>query len=370
MYIEKAEIKNFRNYSGETVELSPFVNVFCGENAQGKTNFIEAVYVAAMGKSFKTVPEQNLIKFGEKQAEINVEFFGYNNSKNKLSAEIGSRKILKFNGLTCEKRSEYIGNLNVILFTPQEISVVRGAPSERRRFIDSCCGLLDKKYVFALYNYTKIVENKNRLLKSIQENPSLSSTLFVWNEKLCEYGTQIIKKRFETVEALKEKSVLIYEKLSGGREMLNFSYISCGGEKNFTEKEIYENLMSQIEHKQEEEIKEGCCLTGPHRDDIYFYIDKKKVKDFGSQGQQRSVVLALKLAQMQLFYDKLGEYPVLLLDDVKSELDLSRRSYLYSEIKDKQVIITCTDAETLFEHENAAFFEVKDGRIKKLDKRK
>lgn len=368
MYIEKAEIKNFRNYSGEIVELSPSVNVFCGENAQGKTNFIEALYVAAMGKSFKTVPEQNLIKFGEKSAQINVEFFGYNNSKSSLSAEIGTRKILKYNGLVCDKRSEYIGNLNVILFTPQEISVVRGAPSERRRFIDSCCGLLDKKYVFSLYNYTKIIENKNRLLKSIQQNPALEATLFVWNEKLCEYGAQIIKKRFEIIEKLKEKSSEFYTNLSGGREVLNFAYISCGGEKDTDEKQIFENLLNQIEQKKDEEIKEGCCLVGPHRDDIYFYIDKKKVKEFGSQGQQRSVVLALKLAQMQLFYEKLGEYPVLLLDDVKSELDLSRRSFLYEQIKDKQVIITCTDAETLFEHENAAFFSVNDGKIERINK--
>ena len=368
MYIKKAEIKNFRNYSNETVELSSGINVFCGENAQGKTNFIEALYVASMGKSFKNLPEQSLIKFGEKQAEINVEFFGYNNSKNSLYTQIGNRKSLKFNGLLCEKRSEYVGNLNVILFTPQEISIVRGAPSERRRFIDSCCGLLKKKYIFALYNYTKIVENKNRLLKSIKENPALLSTLFVWNEKLCEYGAFIIKQRFETVEALKEKAGSVYEKLSGGKENLNFSYITGAGDKNLSEKEIYDSLIKQTAQKQNEEIKEGCCLVGPHRDDIYFYIDKKKVKDFGSQGQQRSVVLAVKLAQMQLFYNKTGEYPVLLLDDVKSELDLSRRSYLYNEIKDKQVIITCTDAEMMTETENALFFSVKDGKIKKISR--
>ena len=149
---------------------------------------------------------------------------------------------------------------------------------------------------------------------------------------------------------------------------MNFAYISSAGEKENSQEEIYDLLTNQIEQKKEDEIKEGCSLIGPHRDDIYFYIDKKKVKDFGSQGQQRSVVLALKLAQMQLFYDKTDEYPVLLLDDVKSELDLSRRSFLYNEIRDKQVIITCTDAETLFENENAAFFEVKNGTIERIKK--
>lgn len=357
MYVKCVSYENFRNYKNQTVNLYEGVNVFNGGNGQGKTNFIEGLYFASLGKSFKNIADRDLIKFGENSAEIKVDFDAYGYDEN-ITVLLGEKKQVKINGVEIKKRSQLLGRLNVVLFTPQELSLVQEGPVYRRRFMDICAGSLRKKYLFALTNYNKVLEQKNRLLKN--GGSSLFDTLDIWNMRLAEYASSVIWYRNSLINKIKIFLKPIYENISN--EKISMAYIApVSGEKLEDIKEIEKAFLKALEIKKNAEIEEQKCLIGPHRDDIVFYINGKKARIFGSQGQQRSIVLALKLVQARLFYEETGERPVLLLDDIASELDLNRRNFLLRSIKENQVIITCTDAEK-FDFD-AAVFNVEGGKI-------
>lgn len=358
MYINNVNICNFRNLREENIHLINGTNIFFGDNAQGKTNFIESVFLASMGKSFKFLKEKELILFGEKNAFVSV-FYQKNGRMNENRVVLGEKKKLFVNKVPIPKRIDFIGKLNTVLFTPQELSIVKDGPYNRRKFMDLCISQMRIKYMHMLSLYNKAVEQKNKLLKD--NNTDL---IDIWNEKIAQYGSTVIWYRISFVKRIKPVLSDIYKQIAGKEEFLKIAYISSvKADESETAEKIKQNFLEELYANKENEINNRCSLVGPHRDDILFYINGKNAKTFASQGQQRSIVLALKIMQTQLFFEETGEYPVLLLDDIASELDENRRNFLFDRIKDKQVIITCTDAEKLKFYENSHYYNVRNGKI-------
>lgn len=359
MYIENVNICNFRNFKEENIRLINGTNIFYGNNAQGKTNFIEAVFTASMGKSFKFPKEKELILFGEKNASVSV-LYCKNDRINENKVMLGDKKKLYINKVQIDKRIDFIGKLNTVLFTPQELSIIRDGPYQRRKFMDLCISQMRIKYMHTLSMYNKAIEQKNKLLK---ENKT--ELLDIWNEKIAQYGATVIWYRMSFIKRIKPIIYDIYKQIAGKEEFLKAAYISTvNADDESSAENIRQNFIDLLYANKETEINLKSSVVGPHRDDILFYINGKNARNFASQGQQRSVVLALKIMQTRLFYEETGEYPVLLLDDIASELDENRRNFLFDRIKDKQVIITCTDAEKLRFYENSHYYNVCNGNIK------
>ncbi len=358
MYIDNVNICNFRNLREENIRLINGTNIFYGDNAQGKTNFIESVFLASMGKSFKFIKEKELILFGENNASVSV-FYNKNGRRNENKVILGEKKKLFVNKVPIPKRIDFIGKLNTVLFTPQELSIIKDGPYNRRKFMDLCISQMRIKYMHTLSLYNKAIEQKNKLLKD--NNTDL---IDIWNEKIAQYGSTVIWYRISFIKRIKPVLSDIYKQIAGKDELLKIAYISSvKADESENAEKIRQNFLEELYVNKENEINNRCSLIGPHRDDILFYINGKNAKSFASQGQQRSVVLALKIMQTQLFFEETGEYPVLLLDDIASELDENRRNFLFDRIKDKQVIITCTDAEKLRFYENSHYYNVCAGKI-------
>lgn len=358
MYIKSLSLKNFRNYQEQHLSFDEATNVFCGGNAQGKTNLLEALYLFSMGKSFRTVQDADLIRFGEEYTKLTLVFCD-RNREHTLEIIIlrNKRKQIKINGLTISRLSELVGHLNVVLFYPEELGLVKEGPHIRRRFMDVALSQLRPAYYQTLGRYQRVVEQRNKLIKRIRsshQTASLSETVFVWNEKLADYGLKLMRYRAEFMERLDALAQKAHFEASG--EKLNVVY-----KPRFTTKEAF---LEKLEENFSREVEQGYTLYGPHREDFEIFIDDKVAKSFGSQGQQRSAVLSLKLAQADLLFEEYGEYPVLLLDDIMSELDQTRRAYLVSKIPDKQVFITCTELDSLLE--KGQQFTVKSGNAKPI----
>lgn len=338
MYIERLSLQNFRNYSDETFSFIPQTNLLYGENAQGKTNALEALYLFSIGKSFRTGQDREMIRFGEEAARAELVF---SDAKRRQKIEIilrrDRKKQIKINGVVLRKLSELVGRLNVVLFCPEELGLVKEGPNIRRRFADIALSQLRPNYYHVLGLYHKVLEQRNSLLRKMkyEKNPALAETMFVWNEKLAAYGVQIAAYRKEFLEKLEQYAKKVHYEISG--EELSVSYRTKVGSKEEFLQKLSSNLAGEAE--------QGYTLYGPHRDDILLCINGQDAKSFASQGQQRTVVLSLKLAQADFLYEETGEYPVLLLDDIMSELDAGRRAYLAKKILNKQVVITCTDKE-------------------------
>ena len=338
MHIEHLSLKNFRNYSAEEFSFIPQTNLLYGKNAQGKTNALEALYLFSIGKSFRTLQDRELIRLGEDLARAELIF---SDSKRQQKIEIilrrDRKKQIKINGVVIHKLSELVGRLNVVLFCPEELGLVKEGPNVRRRFVDIALSQLRPNYYHTLGLYHKVLEQRNNLLRKMkyEKAASLADTMFVWNEKLAAYGVQITAYRREFLQNLEKYAQKVHAEISG--ETLGLEYRTRIG----TKEEFLEKLNSNIAG----EAEQGYTLYGPHRDDILLTVNQRDAKSFASQGQQRTIVLSLKLAQADLLYEETGEYPILLLDDIMSELDAGRRAYLAKKILDKQVVITCTDIE-------------------------
>ena len=356
MYVKKLKLSGFRNYISEEFEFLPDTNILYGNNAQGKTNALEALYLFSIGKSFRTQQDRELINFGENFTRLTVEF---NDKTRTNEIEIVIRrdrkKQIKINEIPISKMGDLIGKFNVILFSPDELNLTKGSPNARRKFLDIALSQMRPKYYHILRNYNKVLEQRNNLIKKLRVNPQTSAkeTLFIWNEKLSEYGMSIIEYRKSFVEKLNEFSKKIHYEISG--EDFEIKYKSSFENKE----EFKEKLNNSID----KEIDQGFTLYGPHRDDLDIYTENKDIKTYGSQGQHRSAVLALKLAQADIIFEDTGEYPVLLLDDIMSELDSARRAYLAGKIKNKQVVITCTDADEIAIDKNVNLIHIENGKI-------
>lgn len=353
MYIKSLTLQNFRNYQNQTLTFDSATNVFCGMNAQGKTNLLEALYLFSMGKSFRTAQDADMIHFGEAYTKAVLTFCDRHREH---SIEIiilrNKKKQIKINGLTIQRLSELVGNLHVVLFYPEELGLVKGGPNLRRRFMDVALSQLRPAYYHTLGRYQRVVEQRNKLIKRIRlsGNRALCDTMFVWNEKLADYGTELVQYRTEFMERLSHLAQKAHYEASG--EKLELFY-----RPRFTQKEMF---LNKLETGLERELEQGYTLYGPHREDFEIFINDKEARLFGSQGQQRSAVLSLKLAQADLLYEEYDEYPVLLLDDIMSELDGTRRAYLAGRIPDKQVFITCTEMDALLG--KGRVFEIKGGQ--------
>lgn len=354
MWIKKIELKNFRNYKNQKLELNKNVNVLYGENAQGKTNIIESIFLCSMGKSFRAKKDKEMIKLDEDSCSVEVEY-EKSDREGKIKIEIGNKKNIFVNDIKIKRLSELLGKINIVIFTPDDIEIIKGGPDQRRKFLDIMISQLRPNYIHILSLYQKTIEQRNNYLKQIKEEQKDENLLEIWDEKLAEYAIKICEYRKEFIEKLKPKMEKLHKEITNNKEEIKIEYVT-----ECLDKKIYLDLLKE---RRKLDILKGFTTKGVHRDDFVIYINGRQLNVYGSQGQQRTSILTLKLAELNLIYDEIGEYPILLLDDFMSELDKSRRESLVQHIKETQVIITCTDKLTL---ENFEYLEynVKEGKIK------
>lgn len=337
MYIKSLSLQYFRNYSSLNIDLSPKLNILYGDNAQGKTNILEAIYMCAMGRSQKTQKDKEIIKINEKEAHIQVHVVK-DNSENKIDVhlKVEAKKGIAINGIAIKKLNELFGNIYVVIFSPEDLQLIKSGPSERRKFIDMEICQLNSIYYYNLQQYHKVLKQRNNLLKNLQKNSSLKDTIFVWDSQLVLYGKKIINERLKFINKINLISSKIHSNITGGNEIMNIKYIpniSC------------DEFQNKLNKYFDRDIILGNTSVGPHKDDLQFFINNNDVKIYGSQGQQRTTALSVKLAEIKLIKEETSYNPVLLLDDVLSELDESRQIYLLENINAIQTILTCTGIE-------------------------
>ncbi|MDO5396664.1 MAG: DNA replication/repair protein RecF [bacterium] len=362
MHINSLKLQNFRNYTEAVLEFSPLTNMIYGDNAQGKTNILEAVYMFAQGRSHRAKSDKELIRFGADMAQLEITFEDADRSytaKMRLCRRNSGKKSVWINSVPINKLSKLMSYLNVVMFSPEDLDLVKGSPAFRRRFIDSALSQLYPKYLISLSEYSKALAQKNSLLKQLKANgKSSDSLLTVWNMTLAEKGALIMKYRSEFLERLNEFASSIQKEICGEELRLEYS------PSIKTENELDENeFLSRLEAAQEREILFASALLGIQRDNLSITINGKEARLYGSQGQQRTAALSIKIAQADCIQHIRDEYPVLLLDDIMSELDINRRMYLAQRIKNKQVLITSTDTDLTKSTAETHLFRIQSGSV-------
>ena len=343
MIVTKIELSNFRNYDSLSLELDDKTNILYGKNAQGKTNVLEAIYLCSTTKSHRSSKDAELIKFENNEGHIKL-FINKKGREYRIDIHLRKNKSkgIAINGIPIKKASELFGIFNVIFFSPEDLDIIKNGPAERRRFVDMELCQLDKIYVYNLINYNKVLGQRNQLLKDIYMKPELEDTLDVWDMQLVQYGEKIIQRRLRFIEEVNAIIGDIHHNLTGGRERIGLSYEpGCGAL----------SLEAALEKNRERDIRMKSTSVGPHRDDICFMAGGIDISRFGSQGQQRTAALSLKLSEIYIVKRKIKDTPVLLLDDVLSELDSSRQNYLLDSISDIQTLITCTGLDDFISHQ-------------------
>ena len=353
MYIKKIKLKNFRNYEEQEINFNKNINIFYGDNAQGKTNILESIFMCATGKSFRSKKDQELIKFNKENSFIEVEYEKIDR-QGKIKIEIGDKKLIYINGIKAKKLSEILGNVNVVIFSPDDINILKNGPASRRKFLDIMISQLRPLYVYNLNLFLKTLEQRNNYLRQIKFEKKSQELLDIWDEKLADYAHNVYNYRKEFIEKIIEKINLIHKEITDGKEEIKIKYIS-----DFINKEQFLDILKK---SRDIDIIKGYTTKGIHRDDFILFINDKQVNIYGSQGQHRTAILSLKMSELQIAFDEIGEYPVLLLDDFMSELDKNRIHNFIKKIDDIQVIITCTDKIDL-ENLNGSVFNVKNGKI-------
>jgi len=367
MYLEELQLRNFRNYDSLKIKLNPHINIFYGNNAQGKTNLLESIYVLGLTKSHLLNLDNNLIKDNEKNSKIKG-FLKKNKFKQKLEIEFNNdKKILKIDNNEIKKINDYINSsLKVIIFYPEDLEIIKGSPNNRRNFINLELSQLSDNYLKILTEYNKLLKIRNDYLKKINKNIKVDMTYFqIITNYLVDKAILIYKMRLKLVNKINENCSDIFYQLSK-LEGFNVKYVT-----NFIfsddESVIKSNLLDLYEKNHKKEIKLGTTLYGPHRDDIEFYLNDKNLKTYGSQGQKRLAVLAVKLSEINIFKQYQNTNPILLLDDVFSELDDVKKNNLIKFIKDDvQVIITTTELKNVNKFKNASIFKIKEGQVIKF----
>ncbi len=354
MYIKTLNLLNFRNYKSEQIEFSPKMNIIYGANGQGKTNIAEAIYYFQSGKSFRNIKDKEIIKFGEDFAKIEATF-QKNEGKSFSNIFIKDGKSINLNGFQIVRLSELVGEYNMVIFTPDFLNIIKSGPSERRQFLDQFISQVKPSYFKNLINYYRVLRQRNNILKTKDKNMLL--TLDVWDEKLAKLGILINKERIWAIEKINStiNSIDEAEKFS---EKIKLSY-SSSIKGDF---EDYENYIKNLKMSNERDFEKGMTHIGPHRDDFEIFMNGINIKKFGSQGQMRTCVLKLKLSECMIIEEKTSDSPILILDDILSELDEERRSFFLKNISDRQVIITCTEKEktTL---SDCTFFRAENGHL-------
>lgn len=368
MFCNKLELKNFRNIEQAAVEFTDGVNILLGSNAQGKTNLLEAIYTASTGKSFRAAKEAELMRFGCDHASISLEFTDTRRQRLDIKYMAGRRRQIEINQNKITKLSDMVGRFRCVLFCPEHLSLIKGAPAERRAFLDEAISQLRPMYLVALTKYEKILKQRNTLLRNAQEDrATFGETIGYWSEALAHEAA--ILSRFRESYAAQVQNfmqscfVQMSEKTGKTDEVPTLLYRGSSEQESYQDlKETKEKYVRLLTNNVEREIFAGTTLYGVHKDDLEICLGGKPARQFASQGQQRSLALALKLAEGEISKKESGEYPVFLLDDVLSELDFARREYLIEEIKDKQVIMTTCEIRDEA-YSGANIIRVKDGRI-------
>lgn len=357
MFIESIDLHNFRNYEDLHLEAGEGTHIFYGENAQGKTNLLEAIYLAAANKSHRGAKDREMIRFGEEEAHIKV-MADRKDVRIRIDMHLKKdrNKGIAVNGVPLRRSRDFIGTLNAVIFSPEDLQIVKEGPAERRKFIDTELCQLDPIYTNSFINYRKALEERNKLLKDLYYEPSLQDTMDVWDEQLVKYGTDLIRKRKTYIQELFELTLPVHDYLSGGREELKLQYEPDVREEDFSDK---------LRAARDRDSRLKTTTVGPHRDDFGFILNDIDARIYGSQGQQRTSALSLKMAEISMVRKKTGNQPILLLDDVFSELDSGRQSYLLDSIQDIQTFITCTGLDDFISSHFAKrmVYEVKQGSV-------
>lgn len=357
MIIESLELENFRNYKKLRMDFDNGTNILYGDNAQGKTNILEALYLSATTKSHKCSKDKELIGFNSDEAHVKT-IIDKKGVPYRIDIHLkkNSSKGIAINGIPIKKASELFGVLNIVFFSPEDLNLIKSGPAERRRFLDLELCQLDKIYVYNMVNYNKVLNQRNQLLKSLNFSNNLIETLDIWDEQLTEYGNKIISRRQSFIDSLNEMVYGIHMSLSGKKERLNLKYLPNVKKDNFSD---------ELKNFREKDIKLKTTTIGPHRDDFSFVISNNDVRKFGSQGQQRTAALSLKLAEIKLVEKIINDKPILLLDDVLSELDSNRQNHLLDSIGDIQTMITCTGVDNFIENrfEINKMYHIENGNV-------
>lgn len=352
MYINKIKLINFRNYENQEIILNKNLNIIYGDNAQGKTNILESIFISALGKSFRTNKDNELININKENAKIEIEYEKIDR-KGKINLDISNKKIFYLNDIKLKKISELLGNIYVVLFNPDDINILKDGPSKRRKFLNIIISQLRPNYVHLLNTYIKVLEQRNIYLKQIKYENKKEELLDIWDEKLAELGEKIYIYRKEILEKFSNKINIVHSKITNDNEILKIEYeSSCKNKKDYLEK---------LKNSRKIDIKNCCTKYGIHKDDFSIYINDLPVNIYGSQGQQRTIIISLKLSELEIIYDEIGEYPIFLLDDFMSELDKKRINNFLENINENQIIITCT--EKLNINKNTNFYKVENGKI-------
>lgn len=364
MKVKYLEFENFRNLENNKVYAHENTNVIFGENAQGKTNLLECIWLFCGGHSFRGSSEKELVKFGEKFFKIKLTFDGQEREQNAEIRYMGGKKEVYINGVKKKSGAELIERFSCVVFSPEHLSLVKAGPGKRRKFLDGALCQQKLKYAMYFSKYNQVLNQRNALLKDINRHPELKATLEIWDDNLSMLGAYIIQQRIIYAEKLRRNAQYFHSGISEEKEILDIEYISTIKDIDVENLEdIREKFLKSLSDNLKDDLYNGFTTVGPHRDDINILINGMKAKNFGSQGQQRSAVLSLKLSEANLLSEIHGEKPVLLLDDVLSELDSKRQSYLLNKIDDYQVFITCCEKSNKELLKKGKVFSVANGKV-------
>lgn len=366
MKVEELVLRNFRNYQEAKINFSPMLNLLVGENAQGKTNVLEAIYCAALGTSHRTAEDSDMVNWQEQSAAIELKFVSHEvEGLLQIHLFANRRRQMRLNSQPAKLR-DIIGTLNAVLFSPEDLWLIKGAPAVRRRFLDNEISQANRPYYNKLLRYQHSLLQRNNLLKNIRDCRAAADQLAVWDEQIAALAASVTAKRLEALKKLNMLANLMHRKLTSGREMLAIFYSLQKTEAQLpqTVAELNAWYQARLAENRQYDIARGSTSVGPHRDDLIFEVNGQDLRAYGSQGQQRTGALALKLAELEFIKSETGEYPILLLDDVMSELDSLRREQLFAFIKNKiQTFITATDATTFPSGFSGQRFTVRQGTI-------
>ena len=361
MIIKSLQLQNFRNYEHLDINFDSKLNVLIGKNAQGKTNLVEAINFCCIGKSHRTSKERELISFNQESAKIKViAEKSAGEKKVEIFLSKNSKKVIRINNLSILRIGELFGNINSVFFSPEDLKLVKESPVDRRRFIDIDISQMSKVYFYNLLRYEKILAQRNKLLKSSFDSNQAMKGLDVWNEQLAQVGAKIILERQKFTQHLSKLANRVHSSITDGQENLILSYTGLQGENVDS---LYRQLYELLDKSVDKDLQLGYTTVGPHRDDLKIVIDDIDIRSYGSQGQQRTTALSLKLAELEIFKEENGEYPVLILDDVLSELDTNRCNKLLDSIQNVQTILTGTSFD--FDYP-ATKYLINHGTVKKL----
>lgn len=365
MRVERIYLSGWRNYEMGTAEFDPGINVISGKNAQGKTNLLEAVYMLTGGRSFRTRFDKELIGFDYDSGEILADIVsGGRQQTVRIVLKRGVRKSITQNGVK-KTAGELSDSLKAVLFCPDDLGIIKSGAAERRRLLDMAISQLRPGYAALLSEFNRLYEHKMRILKDWREKPTLLDTLDDFSQSMCRVSAQIIRYRASFSQRLAHEAAAVHKDFSGGAESLGVEYktVSTVTEPTASLQQVTEEIYAHQAAHRQAEIESMSCLTGAHKDDLHITIDGKSAREFASQGQARTAALSLKLAEREIFLAETGEYPVLLLDDVLSELDSRRRDFVLNRIGGGQTLITCCEDEEIAEKTGGRVLTVQNGRI-------